>query len=113
MLSQLQMWLMLALSVGALVMSVWALIDALRRPAPYFEAAGRLTKNKWLIIVAIATVVTLGSVPPPLGIGRGPLGLLSIAAIVAAAVYLLDVRPAVAEAQNRSRGGGYGGGWRQ
>jgi hypothetical protein len=54
-----------------------------------------------VIILAVATA--LGFLGLPIG-GGNPLGLLSIVSVVAAAVYLTDVRPAVR--QLRGRGGG-------
>lgn len=77
--------LLFALGLGLLGLKVWALIDALRRPAGAFVAAGKQTKVIW---VAMLTVVVL------LG-GTGVLGLFALAGTVAAVVYLVDVRPAV------------------
>ena len=72
----------------SLVVRAFALIDALTRPAAAFEAAGKLTKNGWLLILVIALVVGV------LGIG-GFVGILNIAALIAAILYIVDVRPAV------------------
>jgi hypothetical protein len=73
------------LGLGALVLKVWALADAIYRPGPYFEAAGKLSKLAWIAILALALVLTGGSFA----------GLLGIVATVAAIVYLVDVRPAL------------------
>jgi hypothetical protein len=73
------------LGLGALALKVWALVDALVRPAPAFEAAGKLTKVAWVLILAVAVLFTAGDF----------MGLLGIAATIAAVVYLVDVRPAV------------------
>ena len=96
----------LLLSVLAFGIEVWALIDAFTQKSGAFVAAGKLTKPLWLIILGVATA--LGFIALPLG-GAGVLGpfnLLSIVAVVAAAVYLTDVRPAVR--QLRGRGGNSG-----
>jgi Protein of unknown function (DUF2516) len=101
----------LLLSVLAFGIEVWALIDALTQKSGSFQAAGKLTKPLWIIILAVAAA--LGFVALPLG-GSGVLGpfnLLSIVAVVAAAVYLTDVRPAVRQLRGRGgsgRSGPYG-----
>jgi hypothetical protein len=96
----LQNLIVLVLGVVAFGVEVWALIDALSQRPGAFVAAGKLTKRLWLIILGVATA--LGFLGLPIG-GGNPLGLLSIVAVVAAAVYLTDVRPAVR--QLRGRGG--------
>jgi heme/copper-type cytochrome/quinol oxidase subunit 1 len=96
--NQLQYWVVIALGVASLVVQVVALVDgALRRPAAYV-AAGKMTKQRWMIILAVAVAIGFVSF---LG---GALGFLNIVAFVAAAVYLVDVRPAV-----RAASGGSGG----
>jgi hypothetical protein len=103
----LQFFIVLALSVVAFGVEVWALIDVLTQKSGAFVAAGKLTKPLWIIILAVAAA--LGFIALPFGQGgfSSPLGLLSIVAVVAAAVYLTDVRPAVR--QLRGRGGGRSG----
>ncbi len=79
--------LLLALGLGALALKVWALVDAVSRPAPAYVAAGKLTKVAWVVILALAVV--LG--------GTSVLGLFGLVGVIAAIVYLVDVRPAVRE----------------
>ena len=79
--------LLLALGLGALGLKVWALVDAITRPAPAFDAAGKLSKVIWIVILAAA--VLLG--------GASVTGLLGLVGLIAAIVYLVDVRPAVRE----------------
>ncbi len=67
---------------------VWALIDALTRPGPAYVAAGKMTKQAWLLILGLTVVTSL--------LWGSPLGLFSIVGTVAAFVYLLDARPALA-----------------
>ncbi len=67
---------------------LWALVDLVSRPAPHFEAAGKLTKPAWGLILGLAVVTHLIQV----GV---VVGLLSIVGTVAAFVYILDVRPAL------------------
>jgi len=102
-----QVLLLLAFSLVILVLAVWALVDALRRPAAAFTAAGKRTKQVWTIVLAFATVVAVLAVPPPLGFAFLPL-FLALLSAVAAIVYLVDVRPAVTP-YTRRRGGGRGG----
>ena len=83
----------LALGVVAFGIEAWALIDAIIRPAHAFTASGKLTKTKWLLILAVAAVVGLAGAV----YGVGPTSILPVAAFVAAAVYLADVRPKVKE----------------
>lgn len=89
--------LVLVIAVVTLGLKVWALVDCVTRRPDAFVAAGKLTKTKWLAILGVALVLAL--------VIFDPLSLLNIVGIVAAAVYLADVRPAV-----RSLGGGRGGG---
>ena len=98
-------WFFEALSLAALVVEVWALVDAVRRPAPAFLAAGKQTKPIWLIILGVATVVGLGS--SAIG-GFTLIGILPLAAFVAAAIYLTDVRPKVREFKGGTNSGPYG-----
>jgi O-antigen/teichoic acid export membrane protein len=81
-----------ALAVAAFVVETWAFIDAIIRPGQAFVAAGKQTKRLWLIILGVAFV--LGLYAAAYG---GATGILSVAAFVAAAIYLADVRPKVKE----------------
>lgn len=76
--------------------AAWALIDCVTRPTQAFVAAGKLTKPVWLAITAGALLLLWAF---------GPFGLLGLglASIVAAIVYLVDVRPALREAQGGGR----------
>ena len=96
-----------ALAVAAFVVEAWSLIDAITRPAQAFVAAGKQTKLIWLIILGIAFV--LGLYAAAYG---GVTGFLSVAAFVAAAIYLADVRPKVKEfRRDRSSSSGPYGPW--
>jgi hypothetical protein len=72
---------------GTLALAVWAFVDALIRPAEAYVAAGKLTKPAWIAITAVAGVL--------LYVMGGPLSFLGLPAVVASAVYLVDVRPAL------------------
>ena len=77
----------LALRWGLLALTVWAFVDALIRPAAGFVAAGKLTKPGWAAITGLAGVVIYWQ--------QGPMSFLGLPAVIAAIVYLVDVRPAV------------------
>ena len=87
-----------ALGLAAFVVEAWAFIDAIRRPGQAFVATGKQTKQLWLIILGVAAGL-YGAV-----YGVGPVSILPVAAFVAAAIYLADVRPKVKEFRNNSAG---------
>lgn len=100
-------WFFEILALGAFVAEVWAFVDALRRPAKAFVAAGKQTKPLWLIILGVA--VAIGLYVGALAGGFSAIGILPIAAFVASAIYLTDVRPKVREIRgNGSSSGPYG-----
>ena len=79
------LWLVLT------AVKLYALIDAVLRPAQAYVAADKLTKQAWLWILGLtlAAHFLIAS------------SILSLAGIVAAFVYLLDVRPALASVTRR------------
>jgi hypothetical protein len=79
-------WVFTALFYGALALTLWAFVDSLVRPAAGFVAAGKLTKPGWAAITGISIAVIYFF---------GPMSFLGLPAIIAAVVYLVDVRPAV------------------
>jgi hypothetical protein len=81
-----------ALAVAAFVAEAWAFVDAISRPAPAFVAAGKQTKPIWLIILGVAFVLGLYT-----ALYGGVTQILAVVAFVAAAIYLVDVRPKVRE----------------
>ena len=80
---------MTVLGLAAFAVMVWALVDCVRTREDAFPAAGKRTKTFWLILTGVATAIGF------LHLMRSPFGIANIAAFVAAAVYLTDVRPAV------------------
>jgi len=102
-LAQLQHWIVVGLSVAALGVEVYAFVDCVRRRPDAFPAAGKRTKTFWLVLTLVSVligVLALSTVP----------GLLAIVAIVAAGVYLADVKPALDQVMGRGSGnqGPYG-----
>ncbi|HWG60281.1 MAG TPA: DUF2516 family protein [Streptosporangiaceae bacterium] len=102
-------WFFEILGIAALAVEVWALIDAVRRPAPAFVAAGKWTKPLWLIILVVATVIGLATTTVTSGFSA--IGILPIAGFVAAAVYLTDVRPKVRDFKSGGTSSGPYGPW--
>jgi uncharacterized membrane protein YccF (DUF307 family) len=76
-----------------LAVKVFAFVDALTRPTQAYVAAGKLTKPAWLLILGLTVAVAF--------VFPSVIGLFSIIGIVAAFVYLLDVRPALASVTRR------------
>jgi len=103
------------LALVALGLELWALVDCARHRANAFEATGKRTKTFWLALTAGATLVGSVYVISRSGGGGGFSGLLELfglAAVVAASVYLADVRPAVKDAgRGGSRNTGPYGPW--
>ena len=72
---------------GAQALTLWAFVDALVRPAAGYVAAGKLTKPGWAAITGLAALIIFWQ--------QTPLTFLGLPAVIAAVVYLVDVRPAV------------------
>jgi len=72
--------------LAILAVQVYALVDAAVRPPAAYAAAGKLTKQAWVSILAVALVV---------GQLLSLFSVLGLAAVVATIVYLVDVRPAL------------------
>ena len=89
-----------AAQVLAAVLGVWALVDSALRPTQYYAAAGKRSRNFWLVVNAVAAVVgtflayeaVLAVYVAGVSTGMSFIGLLTV---VASAVYLVDVRPAL------------------
>jgi hypothetical protein len=79
--------LLLALYVLAQGLTAWAFVDALIRPAAGFVAAGKLTKPGWAVITGLAALIIFWQ--------KSPMTLFGLPSVIAAIVYLVDVRPAV------------------
>ncbi|MDR2567421.1 MAG: DUF2516 family protein [Bifidobacteriaceae bacterium] len=102
------------LGLAAFVVEVVAFGFAVKAPAGAYIAAGKMSKGAWVAITAFAMAIGFVGVPLPYG-GTyyrfgGP---LSIAALVAALVFMISVRPALKPYGGPSGRGGPGrpGGW--
>lgn len=71
-----------------LAVKIYAFVSAMSFSAASYDAAGKLTKPAWTIILGLAVVLQLLFF-------RGPT-ILHLAFTIAAFVYLADVRPALA-----------------
>lgn len=65
----------------------FAFVDASSQRADAFVAADKLTKKAWLIILGLSVAAQL--------LIWQPLNLFNLVGIVAALVYIVDVRPTV------------------
>jgi hypothetical protein len=84
-------------------LSLFGLIDALRHRPDAFTAAGKRTKNFWLLVLGVAVALSIISV-------YNPFTITWIIATVGAGVYAADVRPALRRVMGRgsSNNGPYG-----
>jgi hypothetical protein len=96
-----------ALLVAAFVVEAWAFLDAIRRPAASFVAAGKRTKPIWLIITGVALLIGIGCVLGELTL-FGSFLALPIVGFVASAIYMADVRPKIKSLRSTQRMGPYG-----
>ena len=84
---QVQSTIMAVVLLVLLAVKIYAFASALMFSAEAYNAAGKLTKPAWCIILGLGVAFQL--------VGS-PIGILSIAFVIAAFVYLADVRPALA-----------------
>ncbi len=82
-------WIYLIVSVAMFVATAFAFVDSLGHRPDAYVAADKLTKNTWMIILGLGVLAQM------LLWGRGPISFFHLAAIIAALVYLVDVRPAL------------------
>lgn len=74
-------------SLAIFVAQAWGFVDAASRRPDAFVAADKMTKPAWMIILGLALVAHV--------IFWSPISLLNLIGVVAALVYLVDVRPAL------------------
>jgi len=89
---------MLSLVALVLLLGVkgYAFVNSVCWPAEAFTEADKLTKASWMAILGLGLAVQLPILSGPM------VSMMNIVATVAALVYVVDVRPAVA-AVSRSR----------
>lgn len=98
-----QSFVLLVLGIGSLLLTGFAVFDAMRRKGTLFPHVGRLTKPVWLGILAAAFLISIVS----LGY-TSTLGLLNVIGVVAAGVYLAEVRPKLRQIDGGGNTGPYG-----
>lgn len=85
--------LMLIVELVLLVVKLFAFINSLLYSAEAYNAANKLTKPAWTIILGLGLVVQV--------VLGGPLGIINLVFTIAAFVYLADVRPALSSLTRR------------
>lgn len=90
---EVEFWINLVLLVGALAIELFAFVNCLSQRADAFGAIGTLSKGAWLALNGGALLATVLTWYP-----GGSVQILGFIAITIAAVYLLDVRPALRDA---------------
>ena len=98
--ANIQQLIVLVLGAIAVGVELYALIHAATQRADAFVAAGKLTKPVWLGILAVGLLLGIASF--------GGLGLLGLLGVVAAGVYLVYVKPAIAQVLGRSNDNRWG-----
>ncbi len=90
---QAEMTFMAIVEIVLLVVKLFAFINSLMYSAEAYDAANKLTKPAWTIILGLGLVVQV--------VMGGPLGIINLVFTVAAFVYLADVRPALSSLTRR------------
>lgn len=98
-----ELWMNLLARVLMTGAEIWAAVDCITRKGPAFPAAGKLTKPAWLAITLGAAFLTILL---NLALSGVPYDIWHLVPLIAALVYLADVRPAVREVS-----GGSGSRW--
>ena len=94
-LAHLDAYILLAIWIAGIPVGLYAFVHALLQRADAFTAADKLTKPAWLGITGVALLVLV--------LLRGPMTIIWLAGLVAALVYIVDVRPRVTEVQRGPR----------
>ncbi|WP_239156619.1 DUF2516 family protein [Actinocatenispora thailandica] len=81
-----QYYIELLLTVFTLVLELVALVHCAIQRSDAFRAVGTLSKPVWLLLIGGSTLLTLL-------LGSSPIGLIGLIGLIAASVYLLDVKP--------------------
>ena len=85
-------YVLFAVKIAVLVMTVYSFVHAAMQRSDAYTAAEKLTKPVWLVILGVGVLLVL------------VLDVTGAAiAAVAAGVYLVDVRPKILEVQGKSR----------
>ncbi len=85
---------MLIVELVLLAVKVFVFVNSLLWPSEAYQAANKLTKPAWTIILGLGLAVQIV-------LGGTPIGLLNLVFTIAAFVYLADVRPALSHLTRR------------
>ena len=84
---------MLLVHFAVIVVSIFAFVVSLTYSPQAYDAAGRWTKQGWTIVLGLGALLSV--------IGIGLPFFISLAFLIAALVFLADVRPALAGLRRR------------
>jgi len=84
--------IMLLVQIALLVVTIFAFVSSLTYSAEAYRAAGKWSKQGWTIVLGLGVVLQFVDV--------GGL-LVQLAMLIAALVYLADVRPALSSLRRR------------
>ena len=87
--------ILLVVELVLLAVKIFAFVSSLLHPAQAYDAANKLTKPAWTIILGLGLVVQI------VWSASGPINLVNLAFTIAAFVYLADVRPALVGLRRR------------
>jgi hypothetical protein len=79
--------ILMMVSLVMFVLQAFAFVDAVTHRPDAYAAADKLSKNAWMIILGLGLVAHM--------LFWDPINLFNLAGIIAAIVYLVDVRPAI------------------
>ena len=98
---EVQFGLRLLFELGLLLVMAVVFLDAVLRPARYWQAAD-INRAGWLSVLGVTPLVLLSN---PLGLGS----TAALVGLVAVIVYLVDRRPKLQQLKRGGGGGPYGG----
>ncbi|HTW17512.1 MAG TPA: DUF2516 family protein [Nocardioides sp.] len=84
---------MLLVHFAVIVVSIFAFVVSLTYSPQAYDAAGKWTKQGWTIVLGLGALLSV--------IGIGLPFFISLAFLIAALVFLADVRPALAGLRRR------------
>lgn len=84
---------MLLVHFAVIVVSIFAFVVSLTYSPQAYDAAGKWTKQGWSIVLGLGALLSV--------IGIGLPFFISLAFLIAALVFLADVRPALAGLRRR------------
>ena len=91
---QIEGTILLVVTLAFLAVKIFAMVTSLMFTPEHYRAADKLTKPTWVAILGlgVATAILLPG---------SPLGILNLAFVIAAFVFLADVRPAMQSLRQR------------